>query len=189
MGKFIRFIPLVLFIALGAVLFRGLSLNPTELPSALIGKKFPEFVLTSVLNANKTMTTADFKPGIKLVNVWGTWCPSCRYEHNYLIKLSKTDRFTIYGLNYDDERANATRWLTQLGNPYQFSAFDEFGKLSVNLGVYAAPETFVIDHEGIIRKRFAGPLSPQVWRQEFEPLIKQIEAEHLAVQNRQGGKS
>jgi len=188
MGKLIRFIPLILFIALGAVLFRGLSLNPTELPSALIGKKFPEFALTSVLSASQTMTTADFKPGIKLVNVWGTWCPSCRYEHDYLFKLAKTNRFTIYGLNYDDEREDAAKWLTELGDPYEFSAFDEQGKLSVNLGVYAAPETFVIDHNNIIRKRFAGPLNPQVWNNEFEPLIAQIEAEFLTAANNKGSK-
>lgn len=188
MGKLIRLIPLILFIALGAVLFRGLSLNPTELPSAMIGKKFPEFGLTSVLNASQTMTTADFKSGIKLVNVWGTWCPSCRYEHDYLIKLAKTKRFTIYGLNYDDEREDAAKWLTDLGDPYEFSAFDEQGKLSVNLGVYAAPETFVIDHNNIIRKRFAGPLNPQVWNNEFEPLIAQIEAEFLATASNKGSK-
>jgi cytochrome c biogenesis protein CcmG/thiol:disulfide interchange protein DsbE len=188
MGKLIRFIPLILFIVLGAILFRGLSLNPTELPSALIGKKFPEFSLTSVLSPSQTMTTADFKPGIKLVNVWGTWCPSCRYEHEYLNKLSKTKRFTIYGLNYDDERVNAAQWLTQLGNPYEFSAFDEEGKLSVNLGVYAAPETFVVDHSNIIRKRYAGPLNPKIWQDEFEPLIVQIEAEYEASSNSKGSQ-
>ncbi|MBA6398546.1 MAG: cytochrome c biogenesis protein CcmG/thiol:disulfide interchange protein DsbE [Colwellia sp.] len=188
MGKLIRLIPLILFIALGAILFRGLSLNPTELPSALIGKKFPEFSLHSVLNADRTVTTADFKPGIKLVNVWGTWCPSCRYEHEYLNELSKTNRFTIYGLNYDDQRVDAAKWLTELGNPYQFSAFDEEGKLSVNLGVYAAPETFVVDHSNIIRKRYAGPLTPQVWQNEFEPLITQIEAEFLVSSTSKGSQ-
>ena len=188
MGKLIRFIPLILFIALGAILFRGVSLNPTELPSALIGKKFPEFALTSVLSESQIMTTADFKPGIKLVNVWGTWCPSCRYEHEYLNKLSKTNRFTIYGLNYDDQREDAAQWLTKLGNPYQFSAFDEEGKLSVNLGVYAAPETFVVDHSNTIRKRYAGPLTPEIWQSEFEPLITQIEADFLASTRHKGNQ-
>jgi cytochrome c biogenesis protein CcmG/thiol:disulfide interchange protein DsbE len=177
MNKLIRFLPLILFIALGAVLFRGLSLNPTELPSALIGKPFPAFSLTSVNDDKTLMTNADLKPGIRLVNVWGTWCPSCRYEHAYLLELSKSERFSIYGLNYDDERHLAQQWLTKLGDPYEFSAFDEQGKLSVNLGVYAAPETFVIDHNGIIRKRFAGPLDKRVWQKEFEPLITQIEIE------------
>jgi len=177
MNKLIRFIPLILFFALGIVLFRGLSLNPTALPSALIGKSFPEFSLATVKDATNIMTKADLKSGIKLVNVWGTWCPSCRVEHSYLLELAKSKRFTLYGLNYDDERELAQQWLTRLGDPYQFSAFDEQGKLSVNLGVYAAPETFVVDDLGIIRKRFAGPLDERVWRREFEPLIIQIENE------------
>lgn len=178
MNKLIRFLPLILFVSLGVVLYRGLSLNPTELPSALIGKAFPEFSLATVNNAERMVSKSDFKSGIKLVNVWGTWCPSCRYEHSYLLSLSKTDRFTLYGLNYDDQRALAQQWLTELGDPYEFSVFDEFGKLSVDLGVYAAPETFVIDHKGIIRKRFAGPIDARVWRKEFEPLIIQIEQEY-----------
>lgn len=180
MGKIIRFIPLILFVVLGVVLYRGLSLNPTELPSALVNQQFPEFSLYSVNDEKTLKTNADFKAGIKLVNVWGTWCPSCRAEHEYLLKLSKTNRFTIYGLNYDDERAAAQKWLAALGNPYQFSLFDELGKLSINLGVYAAPETFVIDHNNIIRKRFAGPLNANIWRHEFEPLIMQIESEQQA---------
>jgi len=183
MNKLIRFIPLVLFVALGIVLFRGLSLNPTELPSALIGKSFPEFSLATVKDAEHTVTKADFRKGIKLVNVWGTWCPACRSEHSYLIELSKSKRFTLYGLNYDDERGLAQQWLTRLGDPYEFSAFDEEGKLSVNLGVYAAPETFVVDDLGIIRKRFAGPIDARIWRQEFEPLVTQIENERKQRRN------
>jgi len=180
MNKVIRFIPLILFFVLGVVLYRGLSLNPTDLPSALVNKAFPEFSLYIVKNANTVKTNADFKPGIKLVNVWGTWCPSCRAEHEFLLKLNKSNRFTIYGLNYDDERAAAQRWLTALGDPYEFSMFDEAGKLSINLGVYAAPETFVIDHNNIIRKRYAGPLDNRVWKAEFIPLLLQIEAEQQA---------
>lgn len=180
MSKVIRFIPLILFIVLGVVLYRGLSLNPTELPSAMVGKTFPQFSLYTVEDASDLKTNADLKTGIKLVNVWGTWCPSCRAEHEFLNQISRTDRFTIYGLNYDDERVLAQKWLANLGNPYQFSMFDEAGKLSIDLGVYAAPETFVIDHNNIIRKRFAGPLSVRVWEAEFEGLITQILAEQKA---------
>lgn len=177
MNKIIRFLPLILVIALGLVLYRGLSLNPTELPSALIGKAFPEFSLYTVNDTNALKTQKDLKPGIKLVNVWGTWCPSCRAEHEFLLQLTTLNRFSIYGLNYDDERELAQRWLSTLGNPYEFSLFDEEGKLSVNLGVYAAPETFVIDHHNIIRKRYAGPLNADVWRDEFAPLLIKIEKE------------
>lgn len=182
MNKLIRFLPLVLVVALGLVLYRGLSLNPTELPSAMIGKSFPSFSLYSVNDAKSLKTEHDFKPGIKLVNVWGTWCPSCRVEHDFLLQLSTSNRFSIYGLNYDDERHLAQNWLSTLGNPYEFSVFDEEGKLSVNLGVYAAPETFVIDHNNVIRKRFAGPLNLNVWREQFEPLLTEIEKEQQAGQ-------
>ncbi|MDO7085503.1 DsbE family thiol:disulfide interchange protein [Pseudocolwellia sp. AS88] len=180
MNKVIRFIPLILFVVLGVVLYRGLSLNPTELPSALVGKTFPAFALYTVEDAKDLKTNADLKEGIKLVNVWGTWCPSCRAEHEFLLEIADTERFTIYGLNYDDERVLAQKWLANLGNPYQFSMFDEAGKLSIDLGVYAAPETFVIDHNNVIRKRFAGPLDANIWRNEFEDLINQILAEQKA---------
>ena len=109
--------------------------------------------------------------------MWATWCPSCHYEHPYFIELAKDNRFTIYGLNYKDDRADALTWLKTLGNPYQLSVFDKEGKLGLDLGVFAAPETFVIDHLGIIRKRFAGPIDHQVWQNEFEPLIQQIQQE------------
>lgn len=179
MGKVIRFLPLIVFIALGVVLYRGLFLNPQALPSALVGKPFPEFALTQLKDASVTHTKASFGEGIKIVNVWATWCPSCRYEHPYLLELAQTesDRFTIYGLNYKDERDLAVKWLVDLGNPYAFSIYDDEGKLGLNLGVYGAPETFVVDHHNVIRKRFAGTLAKNVWQQEFEPLIKQIEQE------------
>lgn len=180
MNKVIRFLPLILFVVLGVVLYRSLSLKPTELPSAMVGKSFPEFALYTVFDEKNVKTNADLKEGIKLVNVWGTWCPSCRAEHEFLLDIAQADRFTIYGLNYDDERHLAQKWLTNLGNPYEFSMFDELGKLSINLGVYAAPETFVIDHNNIIRKRFAGPLNERIWHDEFEPLIVQIELEQQA---------
>lgn len=180
MAKFLRFLPLVLFIGLAAVLYKGLFLNPTAMPSALIGKPVPEFSLTIVNDETKTVTKQDLQGDIILLNVWGTWCPSCRVEHSTLLDLAKSDRFKIYGLNYDDERHLAQKWLKQLGDPYQFSMFDDTGKLTVNLGVYAAPETFVIDHNGIIRKRYAGPISAAIWQSEFAELIAQIEKEKRA---------
>ncbi|GLX85869.1 thiol:disulfide interchange protein [Thalassotalea loyana] len=177
MNKVIRFIPLILFVLLAVVLYRGLSLNPEKLPSALIGKPMPVFTLTKLKDQNTMLTAQDLTGDIVLVNVWATWCPSCRYEHPYLLDLAKSDRIKLYGLNYKDERDLAVQWLNQLGDPYEFSIFDEMGRLGLDLGVYAAPETFVIDHQGIIRKRFAGPIDAKVWQEEFEPLISQIEAE------------
>ncbi|QOL25867.1 DsbE family thiol:disulfide interchange protein [Thalassotalea sp. LPB0316] len=177
MNKVIRFIPLILFVLLAVVLYRGLSLNPEKLPSALIGKPVPAFTLSQLKDANTTLSAQDLTGDIVLLNVWATWCPSCRYEHPYLLDLAKSDRVKLYGLNYKDERDLAITWLNQLGDPYEFSIFDDMGRLGLDLGVYAAPETFVIDHNGIIRKRFAGPIDAKVWQDEFEPLIRQLEAE------------
>jgi len=181
MNKVIRFLPLVLVIALGIVLYRGLSLNPSDMPSALVGKAMPDFSLSIVKDAEKTVTKADLVGDIILLNVWATWCPTCKYEHPYLLEIATNPKLKsqvkLYGVNYKDERALAQQWLTNYQDPYQFSIFDEEGLLGVKLGVFGAPETFVIDHHGIIRKRFAGALDVRMWRKEFEPLIEQIIAE------------
>ena len=177
MGKIIRFLPLIVFIALGAVLYRGLFLKPQELPSALIGKPVPAFSLPSLKNADAVLTPASLKGEVVLLNVWATWCPSCRYEHPYLIDLAKGGQVSLYGLNYKDDRQAALKWLDDLGDPYLLNVFDEAGRLGLDLGVYAAPETFVIDHHGIIRKRFAGPIDAKVWQEEFAPLVKTIRQE------------
>ena len=177
MNKIIRFLPLIVFIALGVVLYRGLFLNPQELPSALVGKPVPQFSLPGLKNADETLTPASLKGDVVLLNVWATWCPSCRYEHPYLLDLAKSDEIKLYGLNYKDERTLAIKWLNDLDDPYQFSIYDEKGRLGLDLGVYAAPETFVIDHHGIIRKRFAGPIDAKVWQREFAPLVKTIQQE------------
>ncbi len=174
----IRFLPLVLVIALGVVLYRGLSLNPQDMPSALVGKAMPEFSLSTLNDANKTVTKADLVGDIVLLNVWATWCPTCKYEHPYLLELASNPQLNtqvkLYGVNYKDERLAAQQWLINYKDPYQFSIFDKKGILGLDLGVFGAPETFVIDHHGIIRKRFAGAIDVRVWRKEFEPLIKQL---------------
>jgi len=181
MNKIIRFLPLVLVIALGVVLYRGLSLNPQDMPSALVGKAMPDFALSTLNDANKTVTKADLVGDIVLLNVWATWCPTCKYEHPFLLELATDPKFkaqvSLYGVNYKDERLPGQKWLTNYQDPFKFSIFDDEGLLGVKLGVFGAPETFVIDHHGIIRKRFAGALDIRVWRKEFEPLIKQITAE------------
>ena len=174
MGKLIRFLPLILVIALGAVLYRGLSLNPQDMPSALVGKTLPAFELTTLNKRNQVVTQADIVGDIILINVWATWCPTCKYEHPYLVDIAKNSQVTLYGLNYKDDRASAQQWLEYYEDPYVFSIYDEEGTLGLDLGVYGAPETFVIDHHGVIRKRFAGAIDTAVWKREFEPLIAQL---------------
>lgn len=180
MGKIIRFIPLILFIAIGIVFYRGLSLNPQELPSALIGKPMPAFQLTQLLDENKQLTAADLKGDIVLLNVWGTWCVYCKYEHPYLVDIAKNKQVTLYGLNYKDIRQDAKQWLKDYEDPYQFSIFDPLGKLGIELGVTAAPETFVIDKTGIIRMKHVGPIDAKVWQEKFAPMIALLEQEYQA---------
>ena len=139
------------------------------------------FSLATLNDANRIVTKSDLVGDIILLNVWATWCPTCKYEHPYLLELANNSQLKphvkLYGINYKDERIAAQQWLTNYKDPYQFSIFDEQGTLGLDLGVFGAPETFVIDHHGIIRKRFAGAIDTRVWRKEFEPIIKQLISE------------
>jgi len=177
MNKIIRFLPLILFVALSVVLYRGLFLNPQAMPSALVGQKVPSFNLPQLLEQNKHISETDLKGDIVLLNVWATWCVYCKYEHPYLVDIAQGGRVALYGLNYKDIRKDATQWLVDYKNPYIFSIFDEQGKLGIELGVTAAPETFVIDHHRIIRMKHSGPIDANVWLQKFVPIIEIIENE------------
>ena len=177
MNKMIRFLPLILFIALGTVLYRGLFLNPQEIPSALVGQKMPTFALSQLLKPDVTLTEKDLTGDIILLNVWGTWCVYCKYEHPYLVDIAKSGRVSLYGLDYKDDRKDATQWLKDYQDPYLFSIFDPLGKLGIELGVTAAPETFVIDKNGIIRMKHVGPIDGKVWEGKFIPMIELLERE------------
>jgi len=175
MNKKILFIPLVLFLLLAAALLYQLSRNaegddPTRLESALIGKPVPVFTLESLDQPGKIYHQAVLHDGKPiLLNVWATWCPTCRAEHQYLNSLARQG-VRVVGLNYKDERNKAVNWLNTLGNPYALSLYDGNGMLGLDLGVYGAPETFLIDGNGIIRYRHAGDLNERVWQQEVKPL-------------------
>ncbi len=177
MNKIIRFLPLILVIALGIVLYRGLSLNPKDIPSALVGKAMPEFSLSMLSDGDKLINKADLQGDIILLNVWGTWCVYCKYEHPYLVDIAKSGRVSLYGLNYKDDRTAAMQWLEKYENPYVFSIFDDLGRLGVDLGVTAAPETFVIDVNGMIRMKHVGPIDARVWQDKFLPMISLLESE------------
>ena len=169
-------VPLAIFAVLAAFLYRGLSLDPKLVPSPLVGKPAPAFSLTRLEDPDATITDADLKGKVSLLNIWATWCVSCRAEHEVLVRLAKTGKVDIYGLNYKDDRAQALRWLQQLGNPYVTNAFDADGRVGIDWGVYGAPETFVIDRQGIIRHKHIGPLTDQIVRDEILPLVTQLQA-------------
>jgi len=172
MKRLLLLLPLALFILLALLLWRGLYLDPTELPSPLIGKPVPKFSLPQV--ASETLLTQeDLKGKPALLNVWATWCIACRIEHPVLNQLAQQG-VRIIGVNYKDDNADAVRWLEEFHNPYQLNIRDESGSLGLDLGVYGAPETFFIDAKGIIRHKYIGVIDMTVWQQQLAPLYQQL---------------
>jgi cytochrome c biogenesis protein CcmG/thiol:disulfide interchange protein DsbE len=165
-------IPLVLLAVIGAFFYRGLSLNPSYVPSPLIGKPMPVFSLPSLTDPSTAIGSSDIAGKVALLNVWGTWCVECRHEHGFLVQLAR-EGVPIYGLNLKDDRPSALSWLSTLGNPYVESAFDVEGTVAVDWGVTAAPETFLIGRDGKVLHKHISPLTSQVWRRDFLPLVEE----------------
>ena len=170
-------IPLGLFVAIAALLFVGLGLDPDEVPSPLIDKPAPAFVLPTVSDPSRTINSADLARDVSLFNVWASWCVSCRDEHPLLMQVANAKLVPIYGLNYKDKREDATRWLGQFGNPYVASAYDLEGAVGIDWGVYGVPETFVVDADGIIRYKHIGPVSAKDLETKILPLVKWLQDE------------
>ena len=176
MNKKILFIPLIAFMVLAGIFATQLMRNqsgddPTKLESVLIGKPVPEFDLEDLEQPGKLHDQAIFKGEPLLLNVWATWCPTCYAEHSYLNKLAGQG-VKIIGLNYKDDRNKAVGWLKELGNPYLISLFDGNGMLGLDLGVYGAPETFLIDANGVVRYRHVGDVNPSNWASTHEPMYQ-----------------
>jgi cytochrome c biogenesis protein CcmG/thiol:disulfide interchange protein DsbE len=168
-----RLIPFFLFIVLAVLFWRGLALDPHHLPSVKIGQKLPDFELSSLDNG--TFKSSSMQGHIALLNVWASWCMSCADEQVTLMQLA-SQGVAIFGLNYKDSSENATQWLHEWGNPYRQVGEDIDGKVAINIGVYGAPETFLLDKQGIIQYRHVGALTPQIWKKEFLPRIQKLEA-------------
>lgn len=169
-------IPVGLFGALIAFFFFGLDRDKETLPSPLIGKPAPIFTLPRVEDLSQTISNADFKGQPYVLNVWATWCVGCRQEHQALMTIAQRNEVPLLGLDWNDNRDAALRWLDTLGDPYVGSAYDPEGRIALDWGVYAAPETFFIDAQGIIRHKHFGPISVEIWDRDFVPLIKQAQA-------------
>lgn len=169
MSRLKLFLPLFAFLALGVLLWRGLALDPAALPSALVGRPLPEFELPKLGEA-ASVSRADVVGEASLLNVWATWCYSCRVEHPFLLQLA--DRgIPILGLNYKDESGPAQQWLAQLGDPYRLVIEDREGRLGLDLGVYGAPETYVIGADGTVQYRHVGVLDEAVWADRLAPFF------------------
>jgi cytochrome c biogenesis protein CcmG/thiol:disulfide interchange protein DsbE len=173
-----RFVlPLAVFLVLVVLLAIGLTLNPREVPSPLIGKAAPHFELPQLHSTDKIFSPKDMLGKVWLLNVWASWCVSCRDEHPVLMEFSRAGLVPLYGLNYKDGRKEGLAWLSQFGNPYAASAFDAKGQVGIDYGVYGVPETFVIDKRGIIRYKRIGVVTPDILRTKILPLVKALEAD------------
>ena len=172
MKRLLLFIPLFIIGALFLLFQQMIDHDPTAMELARKDKPVPEFALPDLQEPQRFITHNDLKGKPSLVNVWATWCPSCRVEHPYLVKLAKEEGVQVIGLNYKDERTEALKWLEDLGNPYTFIIADAEGRLGLDLGVYGAPETYVVDAEGVIRYRHVGVVNEKVWHTILEPLMK-----------------
>lgn len=167
--------PLGIFLLLLGFLFVGLKLNPREVPSPLVGKAAPAFDLPVLQQADKRFAPADMRGKVWLLNVWASWCASCRDEHPLLVELSKKGVLPILGLNYKDKSEDAQRWLQRFGDPYLMSAVDVDGRIGIDYGVYGVPETYVIDKAGVIRFKQVGPVTPEVVQEKILPLVKELQ--------------
>ena len=168
-------VPLLLFFGLAGFLAFGLTLNPREVPSPLIDKPAPNFRLARLDQPEQTFALDEMRGQVWLLNVWASWCVSCRVEHPLLVELGKAKLVPIIGLNYKDEPAAGMKWLAQNGDPYNLSVVDRDGRVGIDFGVYGVPETFVIDKQGTIRYKQIGPITVEALEKKIVPLVRELQ--------------
>ncbi|MDC9715183.1 MAG: DsbE family thiol:disulfide interchange protein [Gammaproteobacteria bacterium] len=169
-----KFFPLILFVVLAWFLYDGLGRDTKKLPSPLIGKTFPNLEVEDFQTGEKYQLQTRLKNKVSLINVWASWCVTCRAEHRMLNTIAKDNLVQMVGVNYKDTKKEGKRFLRILGNPYDFIVFDEQGKLGLELGVYATPETFIVDKKGVIRFKRIGEITPRIWQEKILPTINQL---------------
>ena len=187
-------LPLGIFAVIVGFLAVGLRLNPREVPSPLVGKPAPAFRLAQLHEPDRTLAPEDLRGQVWLLNVWASWCVSCRQEHPLLVELAKRQTVPLIGLNYKEVRGDggididrlppgserkmvierASGWLARHGNPYTLSVLDVDGRAGIDYGVYGVPETYVIDRAGIIRMKHTGPITPEVLSGKILPLLSEL---------------
>jgi cytochrome c biogenesis protein CcmG/thiol:disulfide interchange protein DsbE len=190
-------VPLGLFVVLVGFFWKGLQLNPSDVPSPLINKPAPHFSLKRLEDTQHDFVSQDMRGKVWLLNVWATWCESCREEHSVLVDFARRNIVPVVGLNYEELRGDAgldrrevdklspeqelklardraRQWLDERGNPYTMTALDLDGSVGIDYGVYGVPETYVIDRDGIIRYKYIGPLTPDALQNDIVPLIRKL---------------
>ena len=172
MKKFL--VPLALFAVLVGFLAVGLTRDPREVPSPLVGKPAPAFKVPQLAEPDKTFSPSDMLGKVWMFNVWASWCVSCRQEHPLLVEFARAQAAPLIGLDYKDSRIDGLRLLKMAGNPYDFSAFDADGRVGIDYGVYGVPETYIIDKAGIIRYKHIGPITAEALEKKILPLIAEL---------------
>ena len=167
-------VPLGIFVVLLAFLAVGLTRDPREVPSPLVGKPAPAFALAELHDPSRQLGTTDLRGQVWLLNVWASWCVSCRVEHPLLLQLAKAKVVPVIGLDYKDKPEEGKAWLASEGDPYTTSIMDIDGRVGIDWGVYGVPETFVIDKQGVIRHKQVGPLTPEVMESTILPLVRKL---------------
>lgn len=168
-------LPLGLFAVLIGFLAVGLTLDPREVPSPLVGRPAPDFSLPQLHDPERRFSPKDLSGTVWLLNVWASWCGGCKDEHPLLMDLAQSGVVPIYGMDYKDQREEALAWLRQRGNPYPVIAVDMLGRTGIDYGVYGVPETYVIDKAGVIRYKQIGPLDPGTLQRTILPLVKELQ--------------
>ena len=178
MRRLLYALPLLAFAAIAAWLLFGLGRDPSKIPSALIDKPVPGFVLPPLEGGNgKGLASEDLRGRVTLVNFFASWCAPCRVEHPLLMRLAAEKRVAVLGVSYKDKAADSRRFLTQLGDPFAAVGFDPEGRVAIDWGVYGVPETFVVDRQGRIRHRHVGPLTEEALKGTLMPMIARLERE------------
>jgi cytochrome c biogenesis protein CcmG/thiol:disulfide interchange protein DsbE len=170
-----RLLPLLLFAGLATLLYAGVRMNSgrdvSAIPSPLIGKPMPSFSLPVLGEATRRISSRDLVGKPFLLNVWGSWCPTCRDEQPQMTALSRAGRIRVIGYNYKDAPEDAQRWLQEFGNPFEFVITDEDGRAALDWGIYGAPETFLVDAAGVVRWKHVGPITDELIAAEIEPQL------------------
>lgn len=171
-----KILPLLVFLVVGVFLFLSLNSDPNKLPSPLVGKKFPIIEGTDFYS-NETVKLNDLMDNnLALVNVWASWCVTCRKEHQVIMNIAKNTNLKLIGINYKDTKSDGGEYLKVMGNPFDEIVFDPNGEIGMELGVYATPETFLISREGLIIHKHIGEITKEIWNENFLPLINVTES-------------
>lgn len=173
--KLIFIAPTLVFAALVAMFVAGLQNNPRDIPSMLINKEVPAFVLDPLPGETKGLSSADLLGDVSLVNIFGSWCVACIAEHPELVRIKDSGFVKIYGIDWrEKDPKDGRRWLERNGNPYTLVGLDPDSKVAIDFGVTGAPETFVVDRQGVVRYKHVGPITPDVWEQTLKPMITEL---------------